>query len=88
MTINLQWERSLEKMFEAALKEKFDRWSKKYDRRNVFEVWAEMVGREGFRPHFRKVGWKVDMTIQAALEAFDGYCQEIENMIGKREKAK
>ncbi len=47
-----------------------------------------MAGREGFRPHFRKVGWKVDMTIQAALKAFDDYCQEIENEIGKRGKEK
>ncbi len=86
MSINLQWERSLEKMFKAALKEKFDRWSKEYDRQNVFEVWTEMAGRERFRPHFRKVGWKIDMTIKEAFEALDDYCEEIENEIRKREE--
>jgi len=34
-------------MFEAVLKENFDRWSRKYEHQRVFEVWAEMVGSEG-----------------------------------------
>ena len=88
MVINLQWERNLEKMFEAVLRENFDRWSRKYDHQSVFAVWAEMVGSKGLRPHFRKVGWKIDMTIQEALEAFDDYCQEIEDKFRKREERK
>jgi hypothetical protein len=88
LVINLQWERNLEKMFEVMLKDNFDHWSRKYDHQIVFEVWAEMMGSEGLRSHFRKVGWKVDMTIQAALEAFDDYGQQIENAILKREEGK
>ena len=88
MAINLQWERNLEKMFEAVLRENFDRLSRKYDHQSVLEVWAEMVGAEGKRPQFRKVGWTREMTIQAALEAFDDFCQEIENKIRKRKERK
>jgi len=88
LVINLQWERNLEKMFEAVFWEKFDRWTRKYDHQTVLKVWAEMISSEGFRSHFRKGGWKVDITIRAALEVFDDYCQEIENKILEKEKAK
>lgn len=54
-------------MFRAGMKEKFDRWNKKYAPDDVFKVWVEMVGGDKFRFHFRKVGWKVDMTIKEAL---------------------
>jgi len=81
LATNLQWERNLEIMFEAALREIFDRWKRKYDPQSVFAVWAEIFGSEGFRPHFQKVGWKIDLTIQEALEDLDDYCQEIENKI-------
>jgi hypothetical protein len=47
-----------------------------------------MVGSEGLKSHFRKLGWKVDMTIQSALEAFDDYREQIENTILKREEGK
>ena len=85
MAINLQREQNLEKMFEAVLKEKFDRFSRKYDHQVVFEIWIKMLGSEGFRPHLKKVGWKIDMTLQEALERFDDYCLKVEREIRKRE---
>ena len=88
MVINLEWERSLEKMFRALIKEKFDRWNKQYDPDNVFRVWAEIMGSEDSRPHFRKVGWRVEMTIQEALESLEVYCQGIEERIRQREEEK
>jgi hypothetical protein len=86
LIINLEWERNLEKMFRALIKEKFDQWNKQYNPDQVFKVWAETMGSEKIRPHFRKVGWRVDMTIQEALKTLDDYCQEIEERIRQREE--
>lgn len=88
MIINLQWERNLQKMFDAVLKDKFDHWNRKYGHKNVFPVWAEMMGNQKPRFYFRKAGWKLEMTIKEALEALEEYCREIEEKIPRGEEEK
>lgn len=88
MIINLEWERNLEKMFAALLKEKFNQWSNRYDPKEVFKVWAETMESNDCRSQFKRVGWKTDLTIREALEKFDAYCQGIEKKIREKEEGK
>ena len=73
----------LEKMFEAALKEKFSQFARKYDQELLLKVWTEIAG-SGNR-NFRKWQWKPETTITEALDTFERYCASVEEMIRQRQ---
>ena len=81
-------ERLTERMFQAALKEKFSQLARKYDSELVFKVWAEVeiAKCERVEPYFSKWGWNPKMTIMEALDSLDGYCDSIEAMIRERQE--
>ena len=81
-----QRERLMEKMFEAALKEKFSQLGRKYNWELVFKIWAEIASCEGVKFYFKKWVWKPQMTITEALGCLDRYCDSIEAMIRERVK--
>jgi len=74
----------IEKMFNAAVKEKFSQFSRKHDPQVVFEVWAEVMGNQGGRSCFSKWEWKAQMTITEALDYLDCCCDSIESLIQER----
>jgi hypothetical protein len=73
----------IDKMFEAALKEKFSQWLRKYDPKLVFEIWTQVVRGGGVQGRFPKKEWDQKMTIEQALDCLDGYCKSIESLIRK-----
>ncbi len=77
-------EKLVEEMFQAAMKEKFSQFARKYDPKVVFEIWTETVGCRGMSRYFEKCGWKPEMTIQQALDALDNCCALIETLIRER----
>jgi len=78
----------IDKMFEAALKEKFSELLRKYDPRLVFEIWAEIIKSGGIQGLISDGGWDQNMTIEGALDSLDGYCNMIESTILKRQEEK
>jgi len=74
----------LDKMFDAAVKEKFSQLTREYDSRLVLEVWTQIVKGGGVKKYFRKGEWKPEMTIEQALSLLDEYCSSIESLIQKR----
>jgi hypothetical protein len=74
----------LEKMFEAALKEKFGQLARKYDPKLVFEIWTQIIRGGGVQGHFPpKEKWDQNVTIKQALDCLDDYCKSIESLIRK-----
>jgi len=74
----------IEKMFEAALKEKFAQLARKYDPKVVFEIWTEIIRGGGVQGRFPpKEEWDQNVTIKQALDCLDGYCKSIESLIRK-----
>jgi hypothetical protein len=49
------------------------------------KVWAQQTGSIGLKGHFKKVGWKLDLTMREALENLDGYANNIEELIQEKE---
>lgn len=88
MVVNLEWERILEKMVTAALKEKFSFWNRKYGQMTVTKVWAEIIGDKGSKNHAGRLGWTLDMTLREALDRLDDYGNEIEDLIREQEDEK
>jgi hypothetical protein len=78
--------RIIEKMFDAAIKEKLGRLARKYGQKSVVEVWTEMVRNQELESHLSKWRWSLEMTINEALERLDGYCNSIETTIQNRFK--
>lgn len=78
--------RVIERIFHAALKEKFAQFARKYDPQVVFKVWAEVMAYPIDRGYFSKWEWKPWMTITEALECLDGCCDSIETLIQGRLK--
>jgi hypothetical protein len=74
----------IDKMFEAALKEKFSQLVRKYDPKLVFEIWTQIIrggAVQGCLPPKEK--WDQNMTIKQALDCLDGFCKSIESLIRK-----
>ena len=91
MKNDLQKDKLIEKMFDAALKEKFSQLGRKYKWELVLKVWAKIARCQGSKPYFKKGVWKPEMTIMEALDCLDRYCDSIEAMIQegmKKEKEK
>ena len=78
----------IDKMFEAALKEKFSELARKYDPGLVFEIWTKIIRGGGIQGRFPKKEWDRNMTIEQALDCLDDYCKMIESFILKRQGPK
>jgi len=78
----------IDKMFEAALKEKFSELLRKYDPRLVFEIWAEILKSGGVQGLISNGAWDQNMTIEGAIDSLDDYCNMIESTISKRQEEK
>ena len=78
----------IDKMFEAALKEKFSQLARKYDPKLVFEIWTQIIRGGGVQGRFPKKEWDQKMTIKQALDCLDGYCKSIESLIRKSQGEK
>jgi len=78
-------ERLIDKMFDAALKERFSQLKRKYDPDLVFNVWTQIVKSGGVKVYFNKWMWRPKTTIQQALDCLDAYCNSIEALIQQRQ---
>jgi len=76
----------IEKMFEAALKEKFIELKRKYQPDLVFEIWAKLLRIGGIKALLEKKDWDEKMTIKEALDSLDGYSILIESFILEEKK--
>ena len=74
----------IDKMFDAALKEKFSHLARKYDWGLLVEIWAEILKNGGVIKYFAKGEWEPKMTIDQALDRLDEYCDSVESLIQKR----
>ena len=77
--------RLVQKMFDAALKEKMNQLARKYDPGLVFELWTRMAKTGCIKPYFCKWRWKPNMTITEAIDCLDDYCNGLENLLQKRQ---
>ena len=78
----------IDKMFEAALKEKFSQLVRKYDPKLVFEIWTQIIRGGGVQGRFPKKEWNEKITIKQALDCLDVYCKSIESLIRKSQAEK
>jgi transcriptional regulator of heat shock response len=76
----------LDKMFEAALKEKFSELKRRYEPDLVFEIWAQLLQMGGIKALLDKKEWDEKMTIKEALDCLDGYAVLIESFILEEKK--
>jgi len=81
MEKNIERERLISKMFDAALKEKFSHFYRKYDPQSVFEAWLRIVKHEGVRIYFARWAWTRNTTIDQALDQMDDYLAFIESSL-------
>ena len=81
MRHDAQREVIIEKMFNAALKGKFEQLARKYDRGLVFEGWTHAVTIQTMRTYLGRWGWDSQMTIAQALDHLDEFINFIEDII-------
>jgi hypothetical protein len=74
----------MNKMFDAALKERFSQLGRKYDWDLVLEIWAHIIRNGGVKACLGKEEWASNMTLEQALDLLDEYCQAIESLIQER----
>ncbi|MGA2959404.1 MAG: hypothetical protein ABSF48_27260 [Thermodesulfobacteriota bacterium] len=79
--------RLVQKMFDAALKEKMNQLARKYDYGFVFELWTRMAKTACVKPYFCKWRWKPNMTITEAIDCLDDYFTGLETLLQKRQAA-
>jgi len=70
----------IQKMFEAAVKERFAQLAKKYDPDLVFNAWVNFVKKE-LEPFPRELKWKGEMTLAEALSSLETCFREIEEYL-------
>ena len=87
MELTIQRIRLIEKMFDAALKEKMNQLARKYDYGVVFELWRRMAKTGCIKPYFCKWRWKPSMTIGEAMGCLDDYFDGLEVLLEKRQAA-
>jgi len=80
-------DRLVEKMFDAALKEKMNQLKRKYDHELVFKLWTRMAKAGCIKPYFCKWRWKPSMTIGEAMGCLDDYFDGLEVLLEKRQAA-
>ena len=81
MEKDMEKERLISKMFDAALKETFSRFYKKYDPKLVFEAWVQIIRNEGAKIYFVRKAWTRNITIDQALDHLDDYLAFVESSI-------
>ncbi len=79
-------QRLLEKMFEAAFKERFSQMARKYGQELVIQTWAQIVKGGGIKVYLSQWEWNSHMKIIDLLDHLDEYCDSVEVMIQKRAK--
>jgi len=80
---NYSRKKIIDKMFEAALKERLCQLARKYDPELLFEIWARIVRNGGVKACVGKGEWDQKMTIEQILDRLDEYCIQIESLIRK-----
>ena len=85
MELSPERRRLVEKIFEAALKEKLNSLTRKYDHRLVFKLWARMAKTGCIKPYFCEWRWKPDMTLTEAIDCLDDYCNGLEDKLQKHQ---
>jgi len=86
MELKTERERLIDKMFDAALKEKISQMARKYDHNLVLKFWTQIAKSGGVKTYFSKWEWKPEMTIGEALDHLDGYCHWIEARIQEHQE--
>lgn len=69
--------RIVDKMFQAAMREKLSKLARKYDSGILLKVWARLSNGQGTEARFRDE-WNEKMTIEQALDALEKYCNLVE----------
>ncbi len=78
---NYSRKKLIDKMFEAALKEKLSELARKYDPGLVLEIWTRILKGGGVKACLGKGEWNEKMTSAQALDCLDNYCSSIESLI-------
>jgi len=86
MENNAATKRLLEKMFKAALKERFSQPARKHNPDLFAHLWAGIVRRGGIKAYLTPLEWNSPMKIIDALDSLDDYCDSVEAMIQDHEK--
>ncbi len=81
MEKDIEREKLISKMFDAALKEKFCQLYRKYDSKMVFEAWLGIVKNEGVKNYFARWAWTRNITLDQALDQMDDYLDFIESSL-------
>ena len=68
-------------MFDAALKEKFNRLEREYAPDIFFEIWLKTMESRFVKNYFKERGWNLHMTIEQALDRLDEYLNLVEDII-------
>ena len=71
----------MEKMLEATFAERFSRKARRYDRKLVFRIWAQLVRSGGIKEYLSQYEWNSHVKILEALDYMDDYCDSVEAMI-------
>ena len=85
MEKDMEKERLISKMFDAALNEKFSQFYRKYDPESVFEAWVRIAKDEGVKTYFARWAWTRNDTIDQALDKMEDYLSFIESSLNRLE---
>jgi len=91
MENNAATKRFVEKMFQAAVKQRFLEFARKYNRKLVVRTWAQIVKSGGIELYLSRWDWDSPMEIVDALDSLDEHCDSVEALIregNRREKGK
>ena len=80
--------RLVEKIFDAALKEKINQLARKYNPSLVLKLWRRLAKHGCVKPYFCKWRWKPDLTISEAIDCLDDYFTGLEALLRKHQEAK
>lgn len=87
MEFSPERDRIVEKMFDAALKEKMNLLARKYDHDLVFQLWTRVAKTGCVKSYFCKWRWKPNMTIMEGMDCLDDYFAGFEALLQKRQAA-
>lgn len=81
MEKDMERERIISKMFDAALKEKFSKLYRKYDPQLVTKLWWRSIKDDAIKIYFAEGAWTRNMTLDQALDQMDEYLDFIESSL-------
>jgi hypothetical protein len=87
MEMTPERDRLVEKMFEAALKDKINQLARKYDHGLVLDLWTRMAKTGCIKPYFCKWRWNPNMTFMEGMDCLDDYFAGLEALLQKRQAA-